>query len=148
MTLQESIGAFLREECPLITAAVASRVYWNRPPEHPTFPFIAFRKSGERDLTESIDWQASGLVSASIEFICMSRLSQSEACSVGAALTASLCGYDGACWTGRTPSTDGEYYVQGIRKTNDEDLSSAEYIEAGIYGVALAFEVIARPYTA
>jgi hypothetical protein len=51
-------------------------------------------------------------------------------------------------WTGRTPTTDGEWTVQRIQKTNQEDIASDAYIEAGVYGVSQSYEVIARPYTA
>lgn len=141
MTLQESIGAFLREDCPLIVAEVAARVYWTRPPEQPTFPFIVFRSAGERDMARGID-QRSGLVAMQFEIACLSRVSQAAAVATAYAVDESLAG-----WTGRTPSTDGGWFVQRIVKTNQEDTASDAYIEAGIYGVSQSFEVIAKPFT-
>ena len=141
MTLQESIGAFLREDCPLIAAEAGARIYWTRPPEQPTFPLIVFRSAGERDMARGID-QRSQLIALQIVLACFSRISQSAAVATASAVEDSL-----VDWTGRTPTTDGEWTVQRIQKTNQEDIASDAYIEAGVYGVSQSFEVIAKPFT-
>ena len=142
MTIQESIGQFLRTECLLVQAIVGTRVYWGDPGANPTFPCVVFRKSSERDMAQGID-QRSELIEAQIEVVSFSTASRSAAVALAAAIRESL-----DFWTGRTPSASGEWQVQYIRRVSEEDLVDAAYIEQGLYGVGQSYTVRARPFTA
>ena len=142
VTIQEALGQFLRTECLLVQEIVGTRVFWGDPGSNPAFPCVVFSGASERDIAEAID-QGSDLIEAQIEMVSLSIVSRAAAHVLARAVRQSL-----DRWTGRTPSTSGEWDIQYMRRTSQEDLVGAAYIEQGLYAVGQSYTVRARPFTA